>query len=65
MSEIEEELYKIHAEARKSRDENMDIMPQQSTSSGSERLAFGTVTKLDEGSPADSAVSVITIEPRR
>ena len=60
MSEIEEELYKIHAEARKSRNEDMDITVEQSTASGRERLAFGTVTKLDEGSPADSAVSTMT-----
>ena len=59
MSEIEEELYKIHAEARKSKQEDTDVTTEQATASGSERLAFGTVTKLDEGSPADSAVSIL------
>ena len=59
MAEIEEELYKIHAEARKNKEEEMDIIdPGQQSSSGSERLAFGTITKLDEGSPADTAVSL-------
>ena len=29
------------------------------STTGSERLAFGTVTKLDEGSPASTAVSTL------
>ena len=58
MTEIEEELYKIHAEARKAKEEEMDVITSdQPLASGSERLSFGTVTKLDEGSPADTAVS--------
>ena len=59
MDEIEEELYKIHAEARRTRGEDENVVNDERVPpSGSERLAFGTVTKLDEGSPANTAVSI-------
>ena len=59
MEEIEEELYKIHAEARKTRGEEDNVVNDvRVPPPGSERLAFGTVTKLDEGSPASTAVSI-------
>ena len=61
MEEIEEELYKIHAEARRTRGEDEKVVDDERVPpSGSERLAFGTVTKLDEGSPANTAVSITT-----
>ena len=59
MDEIEEELYKIHAEARRTRGEDENVVNDERVPpSGSERLAFGTVTKLDEGSPANTAVGI-------
>ena len=61
MEEIEEELYKIHAEARKTRGEDENVVNDEGVPPPvSERLAFGTITKLDEGSPANTAVSIQT-----
>ncbi|OWF35346.1 26S proteasome non-ATPase regulatory subunit 9 [Mizuhopecten yessoensis] len=58
MTEIEEELYKIHAEARKQKGEAMDTDDDQSVQSHSlaERLSpFTEVDRVDEGSPASEA----------
>ncbi|XP_069121598.1 26S proteasome non-ATPase regulatory subunit 9-like [Argopecten irradians] len=59
MAEIEEELYKIHAEARKAKGESMDTTEEGGsvqTQSLTERLSpFADVDRVDEGSPAAEA----------
>ena len=64
MKEIEEELYNIHAEARRSKMEtdNEDRGPGKDTNvSNLTHICtppIGSVTSVDEGSPADRAVNV-------
>jgi len=66
MNQIEEELYKIHAEAREAAgDKNSHQSETGTEASGSQdadvrsRLQpIGTVTSVDQGSPAESAVSI-------
>ncbi|XP_033726761.1 26S proteasome non-ATPase regulatory subunit 9-like [Pecten maximus] len=59
MAEIEEELYKIHAEARKQKGESMDTNEDDGSvqaQSLTERLSpFAEVDRVDEGSPASEA----------
>ncbi|KAK3105800.1 hypothetical protein FSP39_006016 [Pinctada imbricata] len=57
MKEIEEELYKIHAEARQKKAESMEEDDGQSagTSGKEELLPFATVDRVDDRSPASNA----------
>lgn len=63
MEQIEEELYRIHAAARKQSDSD------HGSASGSNQTGqatqssdpLGTVTSIDEGSPAERAVSFTEI----
>lgn len=63
MDEIEEELYKIHAEARlASHGTEQEPAVSQETKAFVVREPIGTVMSVDEGSPAEMAVSYLILE---
>ena len=62
MKEIEEELYKIHAEAKLRKGEPMEEGQGSSDAAVAERLSpLATIDRVDNGSPASQAVSRIKI----
>jgi len=59
MKEIEEELYKIHEEARKQKEESLETEQEVTSSQQStvDRLSpFAVIDKVDSGSPAETSV---------
>mgnify|MGYP006890233166 CR=1 FL=1 len=58
MEQLEEELYNIHAAARKTTeaDQSTTVSPIQATAQSPPLEPIGTITSLDEGSPAERAV---------